>query len=157
MKHYKGAHTDSDISVYFPEADVLHVADTWWNQYYPFIDHSSGGTLDGVIGACNKNIQMTTDKTIIIPGHGAVGNRSQLQEFRDMLLSITENVSMLKKAGRSLKDTIAARPTADFDAMYGNFVVDPTFFTRLVMLTYRRPRIFNTSKSTPVYSSNQSL
>lgn len=45
MKYYSPAHTDCDISVYFPEADVLHVADTWWNAYYPFIDHDSGGKL----------------------------------------------------------------------------------------------------------------
>jgi glyoxylase-like metal-dependent hydrolase (beta-lactamase superfamily II) len=47
MKYYPPAHTDSDISVYFPEADVLHVSDTWWNPYYPLIDHSSGGNLMG--------------------------------------------------------------------------------------------------------------
>lgn len=132
MKHYEAAHTDSDISVYFPEADVLHVADTWWNSYYPFIDHSSGGTLNGMIEASDKNVGMSTDKTIIIPGHGAVGNRSQLQEYRDMLVSIRESVSKLKKAGRSLTETISAKPTAAFDAKYGNFVVDPAFFTRLV-------------------------
>jgi glyoxylase-like metal-dependent hydrolase (beta-lactamase superfamily II) len=132
MKHYQAAHTDSDISVYFPEADVLHVADTWWNSYYPFIDHSSGGTLDGMINASDENVKMSTDKTIIIPGHGAVGNRSELMQFRDMLVSIRENVSKLKKGGRSLKDTIAAKPTTAFDAKYGNFVVDPAFFTRLV-------------------------
>lgn len=132
MKYYPAAHTDSDISVYFPEADVLHVADTWWNSYYPFIDHSSGGTLDGMINASSQNLEMSTDKTIIIPGHGTVGNRSQLQEFRDMLVTIGENVSKLKKAGRSLQEAIAAKPTTAFDAKFGNFVVDPAFFTRLV-------------------------
>ncbi|MBC7935572.1 MAG: MBL fold metallo-hydrolase [Rhizobacter sp.] len=132
MQYYPPAHTDSDISVYFPEADVLHVADTWWNSYYPFIDHDSGGTLNGMISACDHNLKVTTDKTIIIPGHGAVGNRTQLREFRDMLLSIRENVSKLKKAGRSLKDTIAAKPTKAFDARFGNFVLDGAFFTKLV-------------------------
>ena len=132
MKYYSPAHTDSDISVYFPHADILHVADTWWNSYYPFIDHSSGGSLDGMIRACNHNLKVTTDKTIIIPGHGAVGNRRQLMEFRDMLVTIKENVSKLKKSGRSLKETIAAKPTAAFDAKYGNFVLDGAFFTRIV-------------------------
>lgn len=132
MVYYPSAHTNSDISVYFPEADVLHIADIWWNSYYPFIDHSSGGTLDGAITACNQNLEIATNKTIIIPGHGAVGNRNQLMEFRDMLVSIKENVSRLKKAGRSQNETIAAKPTAAFDAKYGNFVVDPAFFTRLV-------------------------
>jgi glyoxylase-like metal-dependent hydrolase (beta-lactamase superfamily II) len=132
MKYYPPAHTDSDISVYFPEADILHVADTWWNAYYPFIDHDSGGNLDGMINACTHNLAVTTNKTLIIPGHGAVGNRSELSQFRDMLVSIKENVSKLKKSGRSLKDTIAEKPTKAFDAKYGNFVLDGAFFTKLV-------------------------
>jgi glyoxylase-like metal-dependent hydrolase (beta-lactamase superfamily II) len=132
MKYYPPAHTDSDISVYFPEADVLHVADTWWNPYYPFIDHDSGGKLDGMINACTHNLAVTTDKTLIIPGHGAVGNRNELSQFRDMLVSIKESVSKLKKSGRSLKDTIAAKPTKAFDAKFGNFVLDGAFFTKVV-------------------------
>jgi hypothetical protein len=68
--------------------------------YYPFIDHSTGGTLDGMINASNHNIAITTNKTIIVPGHGAVGNRSELIQFRDMLVTVKENVSKLKKSGR---------------------------------------------------------
>ena len=132
MNYYPPAHTDSDISVYFPEADILHVADTWWNPYYPFIDHNSGGNLNGMINACNHNIAVTTDKTIIIPGHGAVGNRNELIGFRDMIVAIRGNVSKLKKSGMSLKDTIAAKPTKAFDAKFGNFVLDGAFFTKLV-------------------------
>ena len=132
MKYYQPAHTDSDISVYFPHGDVLHVADTWWNSYYPFIDHSSGGALNGMINACNHNIKITTNKTIIIPGHGAVGNRGQMIEYRDMLVTVKENVSKLKKAGRSLNETIAAKPTAQYDKKFGGFVLDGAFFTKLV-------------------------
>jgi glyoxylase-like metal-dependent hydrolase (beta-lactamase superfamily II) len=132
MKKYAPAHTNSDISVYFPHADILHVADTWWNPYYPFIDHSSGGTLDGMIAACNHNLKISTDKTIIVPGHGAVGNRGELMQFRDMLLTIQHNVSKLKKEGRSLADTIPARPTAAFDDKWGKYVLDGAFFTKLV-------------------------
>jgi glyoxylase-like metal-dependent hydrolase (beta-lactamase superfamily II) len=132
MKYYKPAHTDCDISVYFPDADVLHVADTWWNPHYPFIDYNSGGTLHGMIDACERNLKMTTDKTIIVPGHGAVGNRSQLAEFRDMLVAVGHNVSTLKKAGRSLADTIKAKPTATFDQRWGAYVIDGAFFTKLV-------------------------
>ncbi len=132
MKHYGPAHTNCDISIYFPDADVLHVADTWWNPYYPFIDHSSGGRLQGMIDASNHNLAVTTDKTIIVPGHGSIGNRSQLREFRDMLVTVQEKVSKLKKSGRTLKDTIAAKPTAAFDEKFGKFVLDGAFFTRLV-------------------------
>jgi glyoxylase-like metal-dependent hydrolase (beta-lactamase superfamily II) len=132
LKYYPPAHTNCDISVYFPHADVLHVADTWWNPYYPFIDHNSGGSLDGMIAASERNLGMTTEKTLIVPGHGAIGTRSQLAEFRDMLVAVKHNVSKLKKAGRSLADTVAAKPTAAFDAKWGNFVLDGAFFTKLV-------------------------
>jgi glyoxylase-like metal-dependent hydrolase (beta-lactamase superfamily II) len=132
MKHYAPAHTDSDIAVYFTEAEILHVGDTWGNGSYPFIDHSSGGTLDGMVDAANHNIAITTNKTIIIPGHGPVGNRHQLIEYRDMLVAVRENVSKLKKAGRSLKETIAAKPTAAYDEKWGKLIVDGATFTMLV-------------------------
>jgi glyoxylase-like metal-dependent hydrolase (beta-lactamase superfamily II) len=132
MKKYVPAHTNCDISIYFPHADVLHVADTWWNPYYPFIDHNSGGNLNGMIKACEHNMKITTNKTIIVPGHGAVGNRSELGEFMDMLVAVKHNVSKLKKAGRSLADTIAAKPTAAFDKKWGMYVLDGSFFTKLV-------------------------
>jgi glyoxylase-like metal-dependent hydrolase (beta-lactamase superfamily II) len=133
LKHYGPAHTDGDISVTFDEADILHVADTYWNGIYPFIDYSTGGSIDGMIAATEANLAATTDKTIIIPGHGKpVSNRRELREFRDMLIAIRENVAALKKQGRSRDETVAAKPTAAFDAKWGNFVIDAGYFTRLV-------------------------
>jgi glyoxylase-like metal-dependent hydrolase (beta-lactamase superfamily II) len=131
LKYYGPAHTDSDISVTFAEADIVHVADTFWNGIYPFIDYSTGGSIDGMIAASDANLAATTDKTIIIPGHGKpVSNRTELKEFRDMLVAIRENVAALKKQGRSRDETVAAKPTAAFDARFGNFVIDPGFFTQ---------------------------
>jgi glyoxylase-like metal-dependent hydrolase (beta-lactamase superfamily II) len=132
LNYYEPAHTDSDISVYFAEADVLHVADTWWNGVYPFIDYSSGGSIDGSIEAAEANIARAGDSTIIIPGHGPVGNKSELIEFRDMLVSIRANVAALKEAGKSLEQTIAAKPTAAFDDKWGRWVTTPEAFTGLV-------------------------
>ena len=133
LKHYSPAHTDSDISVTFAEADIVHVADTFWNGVYPFIDYSTGGSIDGMIAASDANLAATTDKTIIIPGHGQpVSNRAELKEFRDMLVAVRENVAALKRQGRSRDETVAAKPTAAFDAKFGNWVIDPGFFTRLV-------------------------
>jgi hypothetical protein len=68
----------------------------------------------------------------VIPGHGPIGNKSQLIEFRDMLVSVRDKVSTLKKEGKSLEEVVAAKPTADYDAKWGGFVVDGDFFTRLV-------------------------
>ena len=133
LKYYGPAHTDCDISVTFAEADVVHVGDTFWNGIYPFIDYSTGGSIDGMIAASEANLAATSDKTIIIPGHGKpVSNRAELKAFRDMLVGIRENVAKLKKQGRSRDETVAAKPTAPFDAVWGNFVIDPGFFTRLV-------------------------
>lgn len=133
LKYYGPAHTDSDIWVHFAEADILHTGDTYWNGIYPFIDYSTGGSIDGSILAADANLAVTTDTTIIIPGHGPpVSNRSQLRDYRDMLVGIRGNVAALKKQGRSLEETVAAKPTASYDAKWGNFVITPALFTKLV-------------------------
>ena len=133
LQRYRPAHTDSDISVRFVEADIVHVADTYWNGIYPFIDYSTGGSIDGMILAADANLAAATDKTIVIPGHGhPVSNRSGLQEFRDMLVAIRDNVAELKRQERSLDAIIAAKPTAAFDAKWGQFVITPALFTKLV-------------------------
>ena len=132
LKYYVPAHTDSDIWVHFTDADVVHVGDTWWNGAYPFIDYSTGGSIDGQIQAAEANLAAFTQKTVIIPGHGPVGGRSDVIEFRDMLLAIRGNVAALKKQGRTINETIAARPTAAFDAKWGQFLTTPTAFTRLI-------------------------
>ena len=132
LDYYEPAHTDSDICVHFADADVLHVGDTWWNGVYPFIDYSSGGNIDGSIAAAEANVARATDNTIIIPGHGPVGNKAQLIDFRDMLVAIRERVAALKEAGRSLEQTVAAKPTAPFDDKWGKWVTTPDAFTGLV-------------------------
>src|SRR5262250_246010 len=132
LKYYGPAHTDSDISVVFEEADVIHVGDTFWNGIYSFIDYSTGGSIDGMIRATERNLSLITDKTIVIPGHGPVANKAALSEFRDMLTTTRANVAALKKQGKSIDETIAAKPTAAFDAKWGQFLITPAFFTTLV-------------------------
>jgi glyoxylase-like metal-dependent hydrolase (beta-lactamase superfamily II) len=133
LNHYGPAHTDSDISATFAEANIIHVGDTYWNGIYPFIDYSTGGSIDGTIAACDTTLAVASSDTIVIPGHGKpVSNKTELKEFRDMLAAIRDNVATLKKAGKTRDETVAAKPTAAFDAKWGQFVIDPAFFTRLV-------------------------
>jgi len=132
LKCYPPAHTDSDISVHFTDADIIDVADTLWNGHFPFIDYSTGGSIDGMIRAAEANVAKVTDKSIVIPGHGPIGNKSHLIEFRDMLVSVRDKVSTLKREGKSRDEVVAAKPTASYDAKWGGFVVDGDFFTRLV-------------------------
>jgi glyoxylase-like metal-dependent hydrolase (beta-lactamase superfamily II) len=119
LTHYDPAHTDTDLSVYFTEADIFHTGDTWFNGTYPFIDYSTGGSINGMIAATQVNLAAVTANTIIIPGHGPIGDKAQLTEFRDMLVTTHDNVAKLKKEGRSLEETVAAKPTAAFDAKWG--------------------------------------
>jgi hypothetical protein len=66
LKYYGPAHTDSDISVNFTDADVTHVGDTWWNGVYPFIDYSTGGGIDGSVHAAGANLGAVNRGTVVI-------------------------------------------------------------------------------------------
>ncbi len=134
IKHYGNGHTDTDLSVYFKKADVLHVGDIWWNGHYPFLDNGAGGSIDGLIHWVNECIKASGPNTIIVPGHGEVSNRAGFTEFRDMLVAIRTNVARLKKEGKTLAETVAAKPTAAFDAKYGDFLISPAFFIQLVYM-----------------------
>lgn len=132
LRAYMPSHTDGDLSAYFTKADVLLTGDTYWNGLYPFIDYVAGGSIDGMIAAANANIAMAGEKTIVVPGHGPLGDRASLIEYRDMLLTIRTNVAALKKQGKTLEETIAAQPTAAFDANWGQMIISPALFATLV-------------------------
>jgi glyoxylase-like metal-dependent hydrolase (beta-lactamase superfamily II) len=132
MKHYLPAHTDSDIHVHFLEADILHVGDTFWNRNYPFIDYSTGGSIDGQIRAAEQNLAKVTDKMLVIPGHGEVGSKADLVLFNDVLAGIRDRVAALKKQGRSLAEVIAAKPSAQTDEEWGKGFINPGRFLGLV-------------------------
>ena len=85
-----------------------------------------------MIRATERNLSVITKKTIVIPGHGPVADKAALTEFHDMLTTIRNNVAALKKQGKSLSETIAAKPTAAYDAKWGQFLITPAFFTTLV-------------------------
>ena len=129
---YQPAHTDGDTVVEFTDANVIHLGDLWWNSRYPFIDYNNGGSVNGVIRATEANLARVTDKTIIVPGHGSVGTRADLAEFRDMLVTVRDKVVALKARGMSLEEVVAAKPTARYDAKWGQFVFTPDLFTGLI-------------------------
>lgn len=132
MAHFAPAHTDTDISVHFVEADVLHCGDTWFNGIYPFIDYSSGGNIDGMIKATASNLEKTNAKSIIIPGHGPVGDKAQLTEYHEMLSAVRQKVAALKREGKTVDVVIAQKPTSSFDAKWGGGMMAGDAFTRLV-------------------------
>ena len=135
LKYYGPAHTDSDISVTFQEPNILHAGDTYWNGFYPFIDYSTGGSIEGTIRAAEANLAAVNDAAIVIPGHGPpVSNKAELRQFHDMLVAIRDKVATLKKQGRTLDETVTAKPTAAYDTKWGQFAVNPALFTKLVYM-----------------------
>lgn len=135
LVHFDPAHTDTDIYIYFQKADVLHVGDTWFNGFYPFIDESSGGSIGGMIRAGEKALAVAGNSTKIIPGHGPLGSKNELQAFHDMLSSVRDKVAAIKKTGASEQETLARKPTADLDATWGKGFMGPDAFTGLVYRT----------------------
>lgn len=128
---YVASHTDGDLRVYFQKADVLVTGDTFWNGYYPFIDYVAGGNINGMIAASNNNLAKLSPKTLIIPGHGPIARRADLVAFRDMLVTIRDRVGKLKARGMTLEQAVAAKPTKDFDAVWGKGVITPALMTEL--------------------------
>ncbi|HEY4234001.1 MAG TPA: MBL fold metallo-hydrolase [Lacipirellulaceae bacterium] len=132
LKYYGPAHTDGDLSAHFTDADVFHTGDTWWNGHFPFIDYSTGGSIDGTIRAAEANLALAADSTLVIPGHGPIGDKQALREFHEMLTTVREKVSALKRQGKTADEVVATKPTAAYDAKWGTFVIAGDFFTRLV-------------------------
>jgi len=85
-----------------------------------------------MIKAAEANLAMVTDKTIVVPGHGPIGGKKEMIEFRDVLTTIRNRVVALKKEGESLNEIVAAKPTAAYDAKWGSGFVNGEFFTKLV-------------------------
>lgn len=119
-RHVEAAHTDSDSYVFFKESNVVTTGDLYFAGFYPFIDPDSKGSVAGVIVGVNEILNFINDETKVIPGHGPLSNKKELTAYRDMLQSVYDRVKALKEDGKSLEEIIAAKPTADFDAKWGN-------------------------------------
>ena len=129
------AHTDTDIYIKFQKANVLHLGDVFFNGMYPFIDATTGGSINGMIEGTTFSMKQADASTKIVPGHGPLGDLKSLTAFRDMLVTARDRVAKLKKSGQSLKDVIAAQPTKDLDATWGKGFFPPNDFVALVYNT----------------------
>ncbi|MEO1935578.1 MAG: MBL fold metallo-hydrolase [Myxococcales bacterium] len=130
--HVEAAHTDGDAIVYFHEADVLHMGDTYFAGVYPFIDTSSGGGIHGMIAAAERGLAIAGPKTRIIPGHGPLATRQDLEATREMLIEIRDRVLKLIKDGQDRDQVISANPTQKYDGTHGGGFMKPAIFTGIV-------------------------
>ncbi|HEX3473300.1 MAG TPA: MBL fold metallo-hydrolase [Silvibacterium sp.] len=135
MVHTPDAHTDSDIFLHFVNGNVIHTGDLWCNGFYPPIDDSSGGTINGMIRGVDQVLTIADDKTKIVPGHGPLGDKRALQKYRDMLSTVANRIEKLKIAGQSLEQVVAAKPTADLDAVWAHGMMSPDLFVTVIYNT----------------------
>ncbi len=108
--HVPKAHTDGDAIIHFSQANVIHAGDTYFNGLFPFIDLNSGGSVDGYIHAQLKMISMSDDDTKIIPGHGPLSNKKELQAAVDMLVDAKAINAKLVKEGKTEAEVLKANP-----------------------------------------------
>jgi len=132
LANYGPAHTDGDTIIYIAPANVVVVGDIFSNAFYPIIDLTSGGSIDGLILSVDRILAQTDEQTKIFPGHGPVATRADLQAYRDMLAQVRQRIKALITAGKTMDEAVATAPTKDFDAKWGSGYVTPDVFTKIV-------------------------
>jgi glyoxylase-like metal-dependent hydrolase (beta-lactamase superfamily II) len=123
--HVEPAHTDGDSIVWFHREDVFHMGDTLVMNGYPFIDLSSGGSIEGYVRAADRVLALAKPTTRIIPGHGDIATPAQLRAWRAMLATIRDRIKKGIAAGKSLAELKASKPSAEFDGEKGNAFIKP--------------------------------
>jgi glyoxylase-like metal-dependent hydrolase (beta-lactamase superfamily II) len=124
LVHLPG-HTDGDIVVFFRRSDVVSVGDLFLTTTYPVIDAANGGTVQGVIDALNRILDITIPKdkaeggTYVVPGHGRLSDEADVVEYRDMLTIVRDRIQHLIDQGMTLAQVKAAGVTRDYDGRYG--------------------------------------
>jgi glyoxylase-like metal-dependent hydrolase (beta-lactamase superfamily II) len=122
---HQPGHTDGDVLVFFRRSDVVASGDVFTTTSYPVIDTANGGSVQGIIDALNRLLDVTIPKdkaeggTYVVPGHGRLSDEADVVEFRDMLTIVRDRVQDLVSKGKTLAEVKAARPTLDYDGRYG--------------------------------------
>jgi glyoxylase-like metal-dependent hydrolase (beta-lactamase superfamily II) len=118
--HVPHAHTDGDSFIYFKKANVIHAGDLFFNGFYPFIDVNHGGSFMGMIKAVDRVLALADDNTKIIAGHGPLGDKAQLSNYRQMLVIAYERLRKLKAKGKTAQEAADAKPLSDLEATWGD-------------------------------------
>jgi cyclase len=124
--HQPAAHSDGDSIVFFRRSDVISVGDIFTTSSYPVIDVAGGGTIQGLIDGLNHLVDMIIPVygqeggTLVIPGHGRLSDLGDVINCREMTTIIRDRVQDMIKKGMTLEQVKAARPTRDYDPLYGS-------------------------------------
>lgn len=124
--HQPAAHTDGDSIVFFRRSDVIATGDIFTTTAYPIIDLAAGGSIQGTIAALQKIVDMIIPVygqeggTMVVPGHGRLCDFGDVLNFREMTIIIRDRVQDMIKKGMTFEQVKAARPTLDYDPLYGS-------------------------------------
>lgn len=110
--HLPNGHSGGDVIIIFKEANVIHTGDLYLSNGFPIVDIFHGGSVNGTIAAVDQIIEMCDENTVIIPGHGHLSNREELQAYRDMLVTARDRIVRLVEQGKTLEEVREADPTA---------------------------------------------
>ena len=132
VMHMPNSHTYGDAMVLFREANVLHMGDIFFNGFFPFIDQSSGGTLDGVIKTAALALDITDANTQIIPGHGPLATRDDLEIYHSMLLEVKDLMQPLIESGKTRDQVITENPLGDIGKIWGKGFMRTDVFTGIL-------------------------
>ena len=129
LLHFGPAHTTGDLAVVFRGHNVVHMGDVFVTDGYPIIDSDYGGGIDGMIQMCEAVLEVIEEDTVVIPGHGPLETYADLVDYVTMLKKIRERIAALISNGATLDEVIAAKPTAEWDAVWGDPItlIDRTF------------------------------
>jgi cyclase len=131
--HYVAhGHTDGDSIIHFPASNVIHMGDMYFNGLYPDVDLDAGGAIQGVIEAADLALSLADRSTHIIPGHGPLATRQDLEGYRDFLVKARDNVQALIDQGMDLEQVIEAKPTAEWDDTLGETWIKPHQFVTFI-------------------------
>ena len=112
--HVEHAHTDGDAAIQFRGPNVIHAGDVHFNYLFPFIDLDNGGSVVGFLAAQRRILAMADDDTIIIPGHGPLAGKADLQKAIDVLVDCEARVKALVDAGKTEVEILEENPLADY-------------------------------------------
>ena len=120
LLHFARAHTAGDTIVVFRGHNAVHMGDVFLSAAYPFFDVDNGGDFDGLIEFCRRVLEEIDRDTIVVPGHGDVATYADLADYVDMLRTVRGRIAALIADGATLAQVVAAQPTQEWDAKYGN-------------------------------------
>ena len=132
LLHFEAGHTDGDVIIHFKQANVFHMGDVFVTYGYPYIDMSSGGSINGMITTLDRSLSLMNEASIIIPGHGELCKKADVIKYRNRLADIRDKVSAALKKGKKTEDLPGMGITDAYDAEWGKSFIKGKDFVMIV-------------------------